>query len=93
MDKEKVRHKNKNVQAEIWLVPINYITTQFSGVEDNDYSTWTFLFLFAPAQMRAKERREAHGYSSSNRRDNYDEGNRYILILCLIDQFWHVKID
>ena len=36
--------------------------------------------------MRAKERREAHGYSSSNRRDNYDEGNRYILMLCLIDQ-------
>ncbi|XP_073250562.1 serine/arginine-rich splicing factor 10-like [Porites lutea] len=28
-----------------------------------------------PAQMRAKERREAHGYSSSNKRDNYDEGN------------------
>ena len=65
---------------------------KFSGVKEYDYSTWTFFFLLAPAQMRAKERREAHGYSSSNRRDNYDEGNRYILILCLIDQFWHVNI-
>ena len=37
--------------------------------------------------MRAKERREAHGYNSSNGRDNYDESNRYILILYLIDQF------
>ena len=37
--------------------------------------------------MLAKERREAHGYNSSNRRDNYDESNRYILIQCFIDQF------
>ena len=32
---------------------------KFSGVEEYDYSTSTFFFLLAPAQMRGKERREA----------------------------------
>ena len=37
--------------------------------------------------MRGKEKREAYGYGSSGRRDYYDEGNRYVQIQGLIDQF------